>query len=138
MDTKNYTKQNVTIAVLGSHSALDVCRGAKDEGFKTLVIVEKGRGKTYSRYFKTNDIMGCVDEVLELEKFSDILNEEIQQKLLDKNSIFIPHRSFEVYINDYDAIESKFKVPMFGNRKLLRTEERTEKFNQYTLLEKAG
>ncbi len=41
MDIKNYTKQNVTIAVLGSHSALDVCRGAKDEGFKTLVIVEK-------------------------------------------------------------------------------------------------
>ena len=36
---------NHTIAVLGSHSALDVCRGAKDEGFKTLVIVQKGRDK---------------------------------------------------------------------------------------------
>lgn len=135
---KKYTKSNVTVAVLGSHSALDVCRGAKDEGFKTLVVIEKGRGKTYSRYFKTNDTMGCVDEVLELEKFSELLNEDVQKKLQDRNSIFIPHRSFEVYINDYNAIENKFKVPMFGNRKLLRTEERTEKFNQYTLLEKAG
>ncbi len=138
MDIKDYTKNNVTIAVLGSHSALDVCRGAKDEGFKTLVIVEKGRGKTYTKYFATNDTLGCVDEVIQLEKFSDLLNEDIQQNLISRNSIFIPHRSFEVYINDYDAIENKFKVPMFGNRKLLRTEERTEEFNQYTLLEKAG
>ena len=37
---KNYDKKNITIAVLGSHSALDVCRGAKDLGFKTLVIVQ--------------------------------------------------------------------------------------------------
>ncbi len=79
-----------------------------------------------------------MDEVLELEKFSDLLNDDVQKKLQDRNSIFIPHRSFEVYINDYDAIENKFKVPMFGNRKLLRTEERTEEFNQYTILEKAG
>ena len=41
-----------TIAVLGSHSALDVCRGAKDLGFQTLVIAEKGREKTYSIYYK--------------------------------------------------------------------------------------
>ena len=32
--------KNYTIAVLGSHSALDVCRGAKDLRFKTLVIFE--------------------------------------------------------------------------------------------------
>ena len=46
---------NFTIAVLGSHSALDVCRGARDEGFKTLVIAEKGRDKTYAKYFKSRD-----------------------------------------------------------------------------------
>ena len=40
------SQKDYTIAVIGSHSALDVCRGAKDEGFKTLVIVEKGRDKT--------------------------------------------------------------------------------------------
>ena len=146
MKVKNY--KNFTVAVIGSHSALDVCRGAKDEGFRTLVIVEKGRDKTYADYFRTQkggpsinsgrSSIGCVDEVLYVEKFKDILSPKIQKILVKKNSIFVPHRSFEVYINDYDAIENDFKVPMFGNRKLLRYEERTEKPNQYDLLRKAG
>src|SRR3990167_10499373 len=127
-----------TIAVLGSHSALDVCRGAKDEGFKTLVIVEKGRDKTYANYFKSKGVLGCADEVVYVDKFKDILNDKIQKILRSKNCIFIPHRSFEVYINDYDAIEDKFDVPIFGNKKLLRLEERTESPNQYDLLERAG
>lgn len=124
--------KNYTIVVLGSHSALDVCRGAKDLGFKTLVICQKGREKTYQKYYKN-----IVDECLVLDKFADILKPEIQKKLLEKNAIFIPHRSFEVYVNDYNAIEKKFKVPMFGNRFLLRAEERTEKPNQYDLLDGA-
>lgn len=135
---KKYTKDNITVAVMGSHSALDVCRGAKDEGFKTLVISERGRGRTYSKYYATQNGLGCVDEVIELEKFSDILNEKVQKQLLKRNAIFIPHRSFEVYINDIDGIENKFKVPMFGNRYLLKLEERSVKPNQYDLLEKAG
>jgi len=126
-----------TVAVLGSHSALDVCRGAKDEGFKTLVVVEKGRDKTYVQYFKSLGTLGCVDEVLYVEKFKDILSDKVQKILKIKNCIFVPHRSFEVYVNDYDAIEKKFNIPMFGNRYLLRFEERTEKPNQYDLLKKA-
>ena len=129
---------NYTIAVLGSHSALDVCRGAKDEGFKTLVICKKDREKTYQDYFATKDELGCVDEVLVLDEFKDILSEKVQQELLKRNCIFIPHRSFEVYINDYSAIEKKFKVPVFGNRFLLKIEERGIKPNQYDLLDKAG
>lgn len=128
----------VTIAVLGSHSALDVCRGAKDEGFKTLVIAQIGRDKTYSQYFKSQGKLGCVDEVLYVDNFKDVITLKIQKILRSKNAIFIPHRSFEVYINDYDAIENNFNVPIFGNRKLLRIEERTEKPNQYDLLGKAG
>ena len=130
--------KDYTITVVGSHSALDVCRGAKDEGFKTLVIVEKGRDKTYADYYKSKGDLGCVDEVLYVDKFKDLLIPQIQKKLLSKNCIFIPHRSFEVYINDYDAIENKFKVPVFGNKNLLRFEERSEKPNQYDILEKAG
>ena len=129
--------KSYTIAVLGSHSALDVCRGAKDLGFKTLVIVQKGRDKTYAKYYKSNGEFGVVDEVIELENFKYILTEKVQQELIKRNAIFIPHRSFEVYINDYDAIEKKFKVPMFGNRFLLKIEERGIKPNQYDLLDKA-
>lgn len=158
----DYDKDNITIAVLGSHSALDVCRGAKSLGFKTLVITQKGRGTPYSKYYKTSDVipakaeiqadssgsqikfgmtgeLGCVDEVLELANFKDLLKEENQQILRDKNAIFVPHRSFEVYINDYDAIENEFMVPMFGNRKLLRTEERGGSgIDQYKIMDEAG
>ncbi len=126
-----------TIAIIGSHSALDVCRGAKDEGFRTIVIVEKGRDKTYSKYFKSQNGLGCVDEVLYVEKFKDILKPEFIKILKSKNAIFIPHRSFEVYVNDYDTIENDFDVPIFGNKHLLRIEERTERPNQYDLLKKA-
>lgn len=134
-----------TIAVIGSHSALDICRGAKDEGFKTLVIVERGRDKTYANYFKSRNLsigpkrvsLGCVDEVLYVDKFKDILNEDNQKILINNNCIFIPHRSFEVYLNNYDAIEKDFKVSIFGNKYLLRLEERDIEPNQYDLLKKA-
>ena len=128
----------IAVAVIGSHSALDICRGAKDEGFRTLVIAEKGRDKTYAKYFKSQGKLGCVDEVLYVDKFKYILLPNVQKILKSKNCIFIPHRSFEVYINDYDSIENDFKIPMFGNRKLLRTEERAEKPNQYDLLKNGG
>lgn len=127
---------NITIATLGSHSALDICRGAKDEGFKTLVIAQKGREKVYSEHYKTQNGFGCVDECLVLDKFSDLLSKTVQKKLLSKNVVFVPHRSFEVYLGfDYKAIESSFKIPIFGNRYLLKIEERGKKPNQYDLLD---
>jgi len=129
--------RDYTIAVLGSHSALDVCRGAKDLGFKTLVICEKGREETYKTHFATRDNLGCVDEVIIVKKFSHMMNEDIQSELLKRNAIFIPHRSFEVYIDDYHKIEKHFKVPMFGNRFLLKSEERGVRPNQYDLLDEA-
>jgi 5-formaminoimidazole-4-carboxamide-1-(beta)-D-ribofuranosyl 5'-monophosphate synthetase len=130
-------KQPITIATIGSHSALEVARGAKDEGFRNVIVCQKGREKTYAKYYKTNGNLGCVDECIIVDKFSDILLPKIQKQLNEKNSIFIPNRSFEVYINDYNAIENKFKVPMFGNKKLLRIEERGFKPNQYDLLDAA-
>lgn len=136
---KFYDLKKITIAVLGSHSALDVCRGAKNLGFRTLVVTEKGREKTYDKYFKTQGRFGCVDETIELNKYSDILNPDIKKRLLDKNSIFVPNRSFEAYLNfDYESIERNFQVPMFGNRELLKIEERGRAENQYYLLEKSG
>ena len=129
---------DITIAVMGSHSALDVCRGAKDVGFKTLVIAQKGREKTYSTYYKTNSNMGCVGECLVLDTFSDILKPSIQGELQKRNAIFIPHRSFEAYLDfNYKAIENDFLVPIFGNKYLLKIEERGVTPNQYDLLKQA-
>lgn len=128
-----------TIAVLGSHSALEVCRGAKDEGLRTLVVAEKGREKTYSRYYKSEGAKGCVDDCIIVDKFSDILLIQVQDKLNRKHSVFIPNRSFEAYLHfDYEAIERTFKVPMFGNKYVLKIEERGREYNQYNLLQDAG
>ena len=35
---KGYDLSQITIGVLGGHSALDVCRGAKKYGFKTVAV----------------------------------------------------------------------------------------------------
>ncbi len=127
------------ISTLGSHSALDVSEGAKKEGFETLVVCKKGRERTYAKHYKTREVkgetLGVVDEVIVLDEFRDIVNEGVQEKL--KDSVFIPNRSFSVYVG-YDNIENNFKVPIFGNKYLLRAEERDVPNNQYELLEKAG
>ncbi len=129
--------KNVSIACIGSHSALDISSGAKAEGFKSIVICQKGREATYAKYYKTRGSRGCIDEIILLEKFKDILKPEVVLKLQKENAVFVPHRSFEVYVG-YDGIENEFKVPLFGSRTLLRAEERTSKPNQYDLLRKAG
>lgn len=128
-----------TIAVMGSHSALDICHGAKAEGFKTLVVAEKGREKTYTEYYSTEGSTGCVDECLVLPKFSAILEIKNQKYLQKKSAVFIPHRSFEVYLhNDYNAIEQHFAVPIFGNKRLLKIEERNGNMTQYHIMQEAG
>jgi 5-formaminoimidazole-4-carboxamide-1-(beta)-D-ribofuranosyl 5'-monophosphate synthetase len=132
----------LTLCCIGSHSALDVCFGAKREGFRTLVVTAAGRGRTYAHYHKTRaDGTGCVDETIELKHFADVLDDGVQEKLLARNAIFIPNRSFEVYARQrhtYDQIEQGMRVPFFGSRRLLRAEERDEPNNQYALLEAAG
>jgi 5-formaminoimidazole-4-carboxamide-1-(beta)-D-ribofuranosyl 5'-monophosphate synthetase len=135
---ESYDKDNITIGVLGGHSALDVCRGAKKHGFRTLAVCQKGREKTYTKYYKTRgDGRGCIDETIVLDKFSDIVKPSVQEELRKKNTIFIHNRYFWVYF-DFKDIENKFMVPIFGARSMLKLEERDVPKNQYYLLEKAG
>jgi 5-formaminoimidazole-4-carboxamide-1-(beta)-D-ribofuranosyl 5'-monophosphate synthetase len=135
---KDYDFNNITIGVLGGHSGLEVCAGAKKHGFKTLAVVQKGREKTYSEYYKTNaDGTGCVDEVIVLDSFADISKPEIQAELRARNTIFIQNRYFWVYCN-FREIEQTFQVPIYGNRELLKLEERDHPENQYVMLQKAG
>jgi len=133
-----YDRENITIGVLGGHSGLDVCRGAKKFGFHTMAVCQKGREKTYTKYYKKReDGRGCIDETIVLDKFSDIVRKDAQKLLLEKNTIFIHNRYFWVYFNFAD-IENDFLVPIFGTRGMLKLEERDVPKNQYYLLEKAG
>lgn len=127
----HYDPRKVTIGTIGSHSALEVMDGAKDENMKTICICQKGRDLPYRRFKR------LADQIIILDKFSDILNRENQEQLREKNCIMVAHRAFTAYLG-YDNIENNFKVPVFGNRSLLRAEERTATRNQYYLIEKAG
>ncbi|NIA09866.1 MAG: DUF1297 domain-containing protein [Nitrospiraceae bacterium] len=137
-----YDTENIKIGAVASHSALDTFDGAVDEGFRTLAVCQKGREKTYAKYFKARRRdgvvwKGCVDEAWVFDKFNEIMLEKNQERLIDENVIFIPNRSFTSYCK-LDDIEENFRVPMFGSRNLLRTEERTEEKDYYWLLEKEG
>ena len=134
----SYDNKHITIGVLGGHSALDVCRGAKKHGFRTLAVCQKGREKTYTKYYKTRDDgRGCIDETIVLDKFSDITKPNVQEQLRKLNTIFIHNRYFWVYF-DFKDIENNFMVPIYGTRSMLKLEERDVPKNQYYLLEKAG
>jgi 5-formaminoimidazole-4-carboxamide-1-(beta)-D-ribofuranosyl 5'-monophosphate synthetase len=127
-----YDPKKIRIGVLGSHSALEIASGAKQEGFETVVVCQKGRDKTYTKYYKN-----VFDHFIMLDKFSQITNGETVKKLAELNTVFVPNRSFSVYAG-YEAIETEFAVPLMGNRSLLRTEERNTPKNQLYLLQKAG
>lgn len=139
-----YDRSRLTLCSIGSHSALEVAYGARAQGLRNLVVTAKGRERTYTEHFVRREAplpRGCVDEVLELEVFTDILNEGVQERLLGANAIFVANRSFEVYLHQkfgYDEIERGMRVPFFGNRYLLRAEERDEAGNQYALMAQAG
>ncbi len=122
---------NYTIATLGGHSALEICLGAKKRKFRTLVIAEKGREKTYTKYYRK-----LFDKIIIVDKFHDLTDKKIFNLLKEKNSIFIPHRYCQVYC-DLEKLENDFPVPIFGNKHLLKYEEREGEINQYQILKKA-
>ncbi len=67
----------------------------------------------------------------------------MQRQLLERNVLFVPNRSFEVYLHQhfgYDEIERRMLVPFFGSRRLLRAEERdhSAQADQYALMARAG
>lgn len=97
-----------TIATLGSHSCLQILKGAKEEGFKTLAVVLPRTEKFYRGF-------SCIDEIIKIHFWSAF--PKIEKKLLKKNAILIPHGSFVAYLGE--NINKNFKVSYFGNRKVL-------------------
>jgi len=146
-----YDRSRLTLASIGSHSALEVAYGARAQGLRNLVVTATGREQTYARHFAVAPHpvpRGCVEETLELASFSEILGDDVQREMLSRNVLFVPNRSFEVYLRqryEYDEIERRMLVPFFGNRHLLRAEERpatgaaqSDESDQYALLRQAG
>ncbi len=114
-DIKNYK-----IATLGSHTALQILKGAKDEGFQTVCICEKGREKPYLSY-------GVADEIIFVDKFADFF--EVEQQLIDMNAIIIPHGSFVAYIGAKKVQE--VKAMHYGAKGILEWESNRTKEREW-------
>ncbi|KKP51500.1 MAG: 5-formaminoimidazole-4-carboxamide-1-(beta)-D-ribofuranosyl 5'-monophosphate synthetase [Candidatus Roizmanbacteria bacterium GW2011_GWA2_33_33] len=114
-----------TIATLGSHSALQILKGAKDEGFKTLVITLKKHISFYQRF-------PFIDEMVSVNTFSEL--PKIEKKLKNKKVIIIPHGSFVAYLGMEG--NKKMSLPYFGNKKVLDFE--FDRVKQGDWLKKAG
>jgi 5-formaminoimidazole-4-carboxamide-1-(beta)-D-ribofuranosyl 5'-monophosphate synthetase len=130
--TMIYRHDRMHIGMLGSHSALALGMAVKSFGAKTLLVAEKGRDQLY-----THEHSHLYDHIIVLDTFKDILNADIRAELLEYNTIWVPNRSFTVYVGS-DGIEESFDIPIYGSRRMLRSEDRNAIKSQYYYLEKAG
>jgi len=94
------------VATYASHSALQILKGAKEEGFETVAF-GTGRVKPlYTRYFPVADrfIEGAYPE----------------EELLELEAVVIPTGSFVAHLG-IELVE-RMRVPYYGNKEVLRWE----------------
>jgi len=114
-----------TIATLGSHSALQILKGAHDEGFRTLAIANRDTERLY-RSFR------FVDEVIGIERYQDF--PQLIGELEKRKIIIVPHGSFVAYLSPEE--HKAMNIPYFGNKAVLDWEASRELQRQW--LSRAG
>lgn len=102
-----------SVATLGSHCSLQVLKGAKDEGLRTILVCEKKREKLYRRF-------SFIDEIILVDSFSEILDKKCQLVLEQNDAVIIPHGTLIAQMTS-EQIES-INIPIFGNKWILRWE----------------
>jgi 5-formaminoimidazole-4-carboxamide-1-(beta)-D-ribofuranosyl 5'-monophosphate synthetase len=97
------------IATIGSHSALQIFKGAKDEGFETICICKKEAKKVYESF-------GVADKILCFEDYENDFD-KIEKILIEEDAILIPHGS----LMQYKSIEEikNMKVLYYGTKGIL-------------------
>lgn len=101
------------IATLGSHCALQVLKGAKDEGLKTILVCERKRESLYRRF-------GFIDEIILVDSFLETLDAKCSSVLEENGAVLIPHGTLIAQMTT-EQIES-IKTPVFGNKWILKWE----------------
>ena len=114
------------IATLGSHTALQILKGARDEGFRTIAIITPEIRPVYESF-------KVADELIEIPSFADYFR--IEEKLIAQNAIVIPHGSFVSYVG-VEEIAQKMKAMYYGSRGILRWE--SDRSMEREWLQKAG
>ena len=117
-----------TVATLSSHCALQLLKGARDEGLKTLLICLQNRSNLYRRF-------KFIDRFIYVSRFDEITKPEMQDELLRADSVLIPHGTLISEVG-VDLVEKALKVPIFGNRWILRWE--SDRILKDRLMREAG
>ncbi len=106
-DPKDYC-----IATIGSHSALQILKGARDEGVPNLAICKRGSERPYKSY-------GVADEILLIDDWND-WEKKIEPELIKRNAIIIPHGSFISYMG-HERVQN-MKAMYYGTKEILEWE----------------
>ncbi len=117
--------QLYTIATLGSHSALQILKGAKDEGFHTLAVVTPQNERLYASF-------SFVDEVIVISRYGDF--PQLELEFTKRKVILVPHGSFVAYLSQEE--HKAMKTPYFGNKAVLDWE--SDRLRQREWLGRAG
>jgi 5-formaminoimidazole-4-carboxamide-1-(beta)-D-ribofuranosyl 5'-monophosphate synthetase len=104
--------KDYVIATIGSHSALQILKGAKDEGMRSLVICKRGTERPYKSY-------NLGDEMLLVDDWSE-WDEKIEPELIKRNAIIIPHGSFVAYMG-HERVKT-MKSMYYGTKEILEWE----------------
>ncbi|AIU68965.1 5-formaminoimidazole-4-carboxamide-1-(beta)-D-ribofuranosyl 5'-monophosphate synthetase [Thermococcus eurythermalis] len=108
------------VATYASHSALQILRGAKQEGFETIAFGKARVRLLYTKYFPVADyfIEGAYPE----------------EELLELDAVIVPTGSFVAHLG-VELVE-KMRVPYYGNKEVLKWE--SDRSLERRWLEKAG
>ncbi len=106
MSTKSYI-----ISTLGSHSALQILKGAKDEGFPTLLFAIKENAEFYKQF-------SFIDTIITLDSYKEVTTYPTMWN--KKKLIIIPHGSFVAYLGEEG--NRQLHIPYFGNKQVLTWE----------------
>ena len=109
-----------TIATLGSHSALQILKGAHDEGFRTLAIATRETERLYRAY-------AFVDEVIGIDHYGQFMG--LVPELEKRKMVIVPHGSFVAYLSLEE--HKRMTIPYFGNKAVLDWEASRELQRQW-------
>lgn len=104
--------KDYAIATIASHTALQILKGAKDEGIKAIAICTPETRRVYESY-------GVADEIIEIPSYKDYFQAE--PDLIAKNAIIIPHGSFVSYIGP-ERVKNEVKAMHYGSKGILQWE----------------
>ncbi|ACB40834.1 IMP biosynthesis enzyme PurP domain protein [Pyrobaculum neutrophilum V24Sta] len=122
---KRYDVEKLAVATVASHTALQILRGAKRFGFRTIAVAGRADAAEFYRQF------GFIDEVWTAD-FRNFV--KTAEKLVEANAVLVPHGSYVEYVGWRQALEAP--VPTLGCRELIRWE--ADQYKKMELLQRAG